>query len=48
MAERAREVSQWRKNPKRLWWDDVVKAVVKRKIVLRARDEVTKERYGSL
>ena len=38
-----------RKNPKNVWWDDEVKAVVKRmedawKQVLGARDEAAKER----
>ena len=31
------------KNPKNVWWNDVVKAAVKRKEVLGARDEVAIE-----
>ena len=44
-SERRRE-----KNPKSMWWNDVVKAAVERKEavwkkVFEARDEVTKEGY---
>ena len=47
MVESAKEVfgsvRVWEKNPKSVWWNDKVKAVVKRKMVLAASDEEAKE-----
>ena len=45
IVEIAREVcSSVRRNSKRVWWNDDLKAVVKRKQVLGARHEAAKER----
>ena len=33
------------KNPKNVWWNDLVRATVERKEVLEANDKVAKDRY---
>ena len=44
MVESASAVRVGGKNPKGIWWNNEVKAAVKRKEVLPASDEETKER----
>ena len=49
MIEGAREVcglvrGEGRKNPMSVWWNNEVKAAVRRKVVLGASDEESKER----
>ena len=45
MVEIARELRVGGKNPKSVWWNDEIKAAVKRKEVLVASNEESKERY---
>ena len=44
VQEKCGSVSVCRKNPKSVWWDDRVKAAIRRMEVLAASDEEAKER----